>query len=259
MKKLTWKEAIITVLSESKAPMHYTEITDRILSRKLFTTSGATPTATVNAQITTSINSNPAASPFIALGQGFYFLRSKVGSPAPKAKKRQSSGKTAEIDYGVVRAFGMFWRRELVDWKQRPRIFGRQGLTAKSVDVSAQQGVYLLYDGREVIYVGRASARGIGERLFEHHVGRLAARWDRFSWFGLLPISPDGSLGVMPKQVSSDFLIHSFESVLIESLEPRQNRKRGDEFEALEFVQAVDEDFEKKKAKKIAISALVGD
>ncbi len=70
-----------------------------------------------------------------------------------------------------------------------------QQIGAEPVDFCNQLGIYLLYDGREVIYVGRTTDRPLGKRLYEHTIDRMSARWDRFSWFGLLPVSDDGSLG----------------------------------------------------------------
>lgn len=51
----TWCAAIIRVLSEAEAPLHYSEVTSRILSAGYYETNGATPAATVNAQITTDL------------------------------------------------------------------------------------------------------------------------------------------------------------------------------------------------------------
>lgn len=42
------------------------------------------------------------------------------------------------------------------------------------------------------------------------------------------------------EHVSIDTLITTMEAVLIEGLEPRQNRKRGDDFQAVEFLQVED-------------------
>lgn len=66
------------------------------------------------------------------------------------------------------------------------------------MDFNKQLGIYLLYDGREVIYIGRTTDRPLGRRLFEHTSDRMAARWDRFSWFGLLPVMETGALGSLP-------------------------------------------------------------
>jgi len=43
-----------------------------------------------------------------------------------------------------------------------------QSIGATPVDFNKQLGLYLLYDGREVIYIGRATERPLGRRLFEH-------------------------------------------------------------------------------------------
>ncbi len=46
---------------------------------------------------------------------------------------------------------------------------------------------------------------------------------------------------------SLDNLIVTMEALLIEGLEPPQNRKRGDDFRAIEFLQAVDPEIHKSK------------
>ena len=97
----------------------------------------------------------------------------------------------------------MFWRRNAVEWQATPKLLGKQQVGATPVDFNKQLGIYLLYDGREVIYIGRTTDRPLGRRLFEHLSDRLAARWDRFSWFGLLPVSEAGNLGTLPESFSA--------------------------------------------------------
>lgn len=53
--ELTWRKAIDKVLGSSPTPLHYNEITERIISDGLRENLGATPAATVNAQISSSI------------------------------------------------------------------------------------------------------------------------------------------------------------------------------------------------------------
>jgi hypothetical protein len=124
-----------------------------------------------------------------------------------------------------------------------------QQIGATPVDFHKQLGIYLLYDGREVVYVGRTTDRPLGRRLYEHTKDRMSARWDRFSWFGLLPVSETGVLGSLPVQYDSAKLIPALEAILIEALEPRQNRKRGDDLAAVEYLQKVDPEIEKRKIK----------
>jgi hypothetical protein len=44
-------------------------------------------------------------------------------------------------------------------------------------------------------------------------------------------------------------MIPALEAILIEALEPRQNRKRGDDLAAVEYLQRIDPEIEKKKMK----------
>jgi hypothetical protein len=131
-----------------------------------------------------------------------------------------------------------------------------QQIGATAVDFYKQLGIYLLYDGREVIYVGRTTDRPLGKRLYEHTLDRMSARWDRFSWFGLLPVADSGALGRLPESYDALKLIPALEAILIESLEPRQNRKRGDDLAAVEYLQRVDPEIEKKKVKATLDAAL---
>jgi hypothetical protein len=53
--ELTWRQAIDKVLGASSTALHYTEITERIISEGYRKNLGATPSATVNAKIASSI------------------------------------------------------------------------------------------------------------------------------------------------------------------------------------------------------------
>ncbi|MCW5860473.1 MAG: winged helix-turn-helix domain-containing protein, partial [Caldilineales bacterium] len=73
---LTWRQAIDKVLSSSPSAMHYKEIADQIMANGLRKNLGATPAATVNAQITSSIKHDGDASPYIRVDKGTFALRS---------------------------------------------------------------------------------------------------------------------------------------------------------------------------------------
>ncbi len=235
MPEQSWKSAIITVLTECKEPLHYSEITERIMTRGLKTTSGATPDATVNAQISASIKHDGANSPFLRVAKGTFTLRS-VGAEAQQSVTEVE----VEISDTVIHAFGIHWQREHVVWRRQPRLFGRQQVAAKSVDFSAQRGVYVLSDHHTVIYVGRAVERDLGQRLYEHTLDRLSGRWDRFSWFGLYSVSDAGKLEEKSLTPTFASIVSAFEAILIETLEPPQNRRRGDDFTAVEYIQDID-------------------
>lgn len=237
MPKFSWPDAITKVLRDAREPLHYQEITSRILSSGLKTTDGATPYATVNAQIASSIKHDGATSPYIRVSKGIFTLRQAPASQ--QAEDDQSDD--------VVHAFGMYWQRDLVVWRRQPALFGRQQAGAKAVDFAEQRGIYILYDHHTVAYVGRSVERPLGQRLFEHTLDRLSGRWNRFSWFGLYEVTDAGKLKATDCRPSFAGLTATLEALLIETLEPPQNRKRGDDFSAVEYIQDIDPELRERQ------------
>lgn len=184
--EITWKRAIEKVLSSSSTPLHYREISEKIISEGFRESLGATPAATVNAQISASIKHEKDASPYIRVAKGTFAMRnigfSGSTAVAQKLAPDISESDESEEQYEIVTSFGMFWRRESVEWRAKPKILGMQQIGADSVNFFNQLGIYLLYDGREVIYVGRTTERPLGKQLYAHTLDRLSARWNRFSW-----------------------------------------------------------------------------
>lgn len=242
--------------------MHYSEISELILSRGYYNTSGATPDATVNSKIVTSIKQEGEDSPFIRVSKGVYALQGG-GPPKPGLDtlpdehnacevntSQKSSSEVASLDdqdESIIRSLGMYWQRDLVVWKARPRMYGKQQVLSRPVDFSEQRGVYILYDHHTVVYVGRSVDRPLGQRLFEHTADRIGSRWDRFSWFGLRRVTDEGALENVELNITLLSLIRTFEALLIEALEPPQNRKRGDDFTTMEYIQDIDPELKEKE------------
>lgn len=249
--QMTWRKAIDKILASSATPLHYKDIAERIITEGLRKSLGATPSATVNAQISASIKHDGERSPYLRIDKGLFTLRASSSEGISEITVEEF-----EEQYEIITSFGMFWRKEAVEWIATPKLLGMQQIGATPVDFCKQVGIYLLYDGREVIYVGRSTERPLGKRLYEHNIDRLSARWDRFSWFGLLPISDAGQIGLLPDGYSAKNLIPALEAILIEALEPRQNRKRGDDLAAVEYLQKLDPEIEKKRVKATLDAAL---
>lgn len=260
--EMTWRKAIDTVLASSAAALHYNEITERIIAGGYRKSLGATPAATVNAQISSSIKHDGESSPYVRVAKGTFALRqgpttsSSTSASSVKLAPATDESEESEEQYEIVTSFGMFWRKDAVEWIATPKLLGMQQIGATPVDFFKQLGIYLLYDGREVIYVGRTTERPLGRRLYEHTLDRMSARWDRFSWFGLLPVSESGQLQDLPSTYAALKLIPAVEAILIEALEPRQNRKRGDDLAAVEYIQKSDPEIEKKRVKATLDAAL---
>jgi hypothetical protein len=251
MPELTWKEAIIKVLEEEKKALHYTDIAELIAERNYRKSFGATPNDTVSSQLTTDINSKKEESVFARVDKGIYILRNYLEVNADQKDDESPTGNsqtTESTKTRIVNAFGIYWNRNLVHWKSTPDLLGIQQLGASTVNFKDQIGVYLLHDGRETIYVGQAIEQPLGQRLRNHTSDRLSGRWDRFSWFGFYPVKEDGQLNkeLSFGNITIQDLGNILEAILIESIEPRQNRKQGNLFSGIEFLQQEAPEIKKK-------------
>lgn len=251
MPESSWREAIIRVLKESDGALHYTDITEQILSRGYYQTDGATPASTVNAHVAASIKHDGEKSPFVRVSKGTFGLSQKwLSNKAEVSTKEPTILPQAffeDAPDSVIRCFGMYWQRDLVVWRSDPKLFGKQQLLAKAVDFGRQKGIYILYDQHTVTYVGRVTDRALGKRLYDHTLDRLSGRWNRFSWFGLLDVTPEGNLRELAFSATLTSMVATLEALLIEALEPPQNRKRGDDFSGIEYVQEVDPELKERQ------------
>jgi HB1, ASXL, restriction endonuclease HTH domain len=220
-KDLSWEDAIQRVLAKADGALHYTEIAERIVSNGLRTSVGATPAQTVASHLNYSLRED--SSPYLRVGRGEYTLRTIAEKGA---QDQLNAGKVVDqvAETGALRAFGMFWQRELVLWPGT-RLLGRQGAGATEVNFAGQVGVYLLHDRERVIYVGRATD-SLFARLKTHTLDRLGGRWDRFSWFGLRSVNAKGELSNSQVPWDHDVVVETMEALLIESLEPPLSRRR---------------------------------
>jgi len=89
-------DAVEKVLSDAGEPLHYEEITKRILKQRLWKTEGKTPWATISARLSTDVKKNGAKSRFQRTAPGMYGLRSwglpeRPEKPGAKPKKAKSA------------------------------------------------------------------------------------------------------------------------------------------------------------------------
>lgn len=250
MADMPWRKAIEKALRENGEPMRYDEIAQAIIDKGYRVNVGVTPAATVSANLSESIRKE-ANSPFVKVDRSVYALANQHAIPAVTRVQEVDEAVEDARGMGLINAFGMYWSRDRVHWKTNmPRLLGVQQSGSTPVNFTAQAGVYLLYDGRSVVYVGQVTVPRMGLRLFEHTRDRLTGRWDRFSWFGVRAVRADGELSPLPSaDIAVTTLIATMEALLIEGLEPPQNRKQGEGFNAVEFLQATDPQIEQELKK----------
>ena len=71
-------DAAYRVLADAGEPLHYREITKRMLKRRLWRTSGQTPEETVNSRISKEINNLGTKPRFCHVGVGMYAKSSRA-------------------------------------------------------------------------------------------------------------------------------------------------------------------------------------
>lgn len=258
MADFKWKEAIVKVFEDEKKALHYTEIAELIAEKGYRISLGATPKDTVSSNITTDINANKEKSIFARVDKGVYILRKLLDDssqlvPEDSEKQPRTKEKRTKEKSTIINAFGIYWNRNSVFWKSNPDLLGVQQFGATEVNFNDQRGIYLLYDSREIIYIGQAIEQTLGQRLKQHTSDRLSGRWDRFSWFGLYSVNDKGHLIDRKKFENLDIqdLANTIEAILIESVEPRQNRKQGNTLSGMEYLQKESSEIKKKKTEEL--------
>ena len=87
----TFKQSAVEILKKTKKPLHYTEITRLALESGLLETEGATPEATMNAQIVVDIKTKGEGSDFVRIAPGTYALN-------PNKKEIRETPRIREVE-----------------------------------------------------------------------------------------------------------------------------------------------------------------
>jgi len=263
---MTWLNAIITVLKEEGNALHYSDITEKIIEKgyKNKDEITATPSASVSWYLSDDVKNNGNNSKFIKVDKGTYYLKNPNTAVVQAISTEKDEKEEIKIiqeerleqNKSLILTSGFYWARNDVQWKNNPSLWGKEQREAVPIDFASQIGIYLLHDGREVIYAGQAIKQPIAERLYDHTTDRHAGRWDRFSWFGFKSVTSEGKLNdnLESYTLTIQQIADIFEMLLIECLEPRQNRKRGNkvDYEISEYIQFLDPNIQKNREIEVA-------
>lgn len=231
-KGLSWKGAVVVVLQNHDSALSAQEIVEQISLQGLREITGKTPSATVARQLLDLMSEkNPKVK---KMGRGLY----------AHSGLEDADDHAVNDENLVITNFGIGWKRDEVLWTRNPKLLGVEVEESEPIDISNEEGIYMLLDGREIMYIGRTTGRPIGVRLSEHARGRMKNRWNRFSWFS-----------ISDKSVSQFELISTIESILIEALEPRLNRQGGQNL-GIELIQKADPEIERKRKQELLRDAM---
>lgn len=146
----------------------------------------------------------------------------------------------------MILSFGLHWHLDRVNWG-KPGVLGEllgaasRSRNARAVDFRDQRGIYVLYAGYELVYIGQTGSSDdrLFKRLKYHKTDHLSERWDRFSWFGTQWVTKAGTLSADSAGVSENIIttLNILEAVSIAIAEPRLNLSRGKWGEATQYYQ----------------------
>ena len=167
----------------------------------------------------------------------------------------------------LITHYGLFWSARSVFWgrqkksgqllgRTKPKL-GRRGASTKAERENEQDdfrdyaGIYCLYGGGELIYVGEAGlgtkTTALFNRLKKHREGPMSGLWDKFSWFGCN--HSDLEEGERITHLDS---LRQLEAILIEVTNPRFNRQSGKFGSAREVFQVSHDEADGDIADKLA-------
>ncbi len=187
-----FRSAAIQILSSSRRALHVKEITRRALKKGILKTTGATPAASMNAQIITDIQKKGLASDFVKTGPSKYKLNRK------KRNLRKPSSKPT-LKGALVTGY-----LEKKDRKGFELLLPRYNEV-----IGGSSGIYALYKGKKLYYVGLA--QNLLNRVAWHLKDRHKKRWDKVSFFV-----------INRHRFSKDI-----ETVILRIAEPKGNGTRG--------------------------------
>jgi hypothetical protein len=100
MGAMTFLEAALDILRRERKPLHYKELTQKAMDRKLLTFVGRTPEVTMQTQLTAAVKKAPG-NPFVRVKPGvFGLLRYPEAPPEPRTEER-TAAQEAELGAGA--------------------------------------------------------------------------------------------------------------------------------------------------------------
>ncbi|MCF8070423.1 MAG: restriction endonuclease [Desulfobacterales bacterium] len=173
---MTAKEAVIKVLNTEAKPLHTKVITDMIITRGLWQTSGKAPAATIEARISTDIKHNGNSSPFIRVAPSTYGLRDLEAVPVTivkKTKPQKAKVKTLSFTNAAEKVLSQFGDkkpmhyRDVTDKALELNLLNTEGKTPEAT----------MY-AQILTEINRSKKRGKQPRFVQHGKGYVSlSQW----------------------------------------------------------------------------------
>ena len=165
MNNQSFKAIATTIITETGKPLHYREITRLAIERGILQTTGKTPWATMNAQLSMDIINNGENSIFYRAQPGFFGLKA-LGV----VKTAEITGKARIIKHAVTASLNTKQKGDIAEARvaELLTLYGDEGLTCYR-PISDDEGIDIIAKRRErleVSYVQVKSSYGYKDRGF---------------------------------------------------------------------------------------------
>ncbi len=177
-------DAVLLILTEAGEPLHYREITKRMLDQGLWKTNGKTPETAVNASLSTHIKTQGAASRIHRLGPGMFTLNNhhnveETPEIEPKAELPNLESESSQLSFteAAVQILERFGHREPMHYRaitQKALELGLLTTQGKTPEATMYAQIHS--------EIERQMRRGERPRFAKHGNG----------WFGLTRWMDDG-------------------------------------------------------------------
>lgn len=179
---MAFLDKIEVVLQDAGQPLHYNEITRRLLTTGVWATEGKTPHATVNARIAENIKRDPA-SRFVREGKGIFALRpasplvpvSEPSRAVTAATQREPRSRNRGMSFldAAAEVLERFGHRKPMHYKEITRLAIEHGFIATAG--KTPEATLLAQIGTDV---DRSERRGERPRFTRHGRGYVGlTRW----------------------------------------------------------------------------------
>lgn len=159
--QVSFKSIANKILEDAETALHYREITKRAIESGLLKSEGATPWATMNAQLSMDIKNNADLSPFIRTEPGVFALK------GTKTKQQAISGKALIIKHKINDSLNTKQKGDIAEARVAELItlYGDEGLTCYR-PISDDEGIDIIVKRRnrlDVVYIQVKSSYGYAD------------------------------------------------------------------------------------------------
>ncbi len=164
MNNQSFKSIAVKIITEAGKPLHYREITRMATEQNLLRTTGKTPWATMNAQLSMDIINNGENSTFYRAQPGFFGLKK------PGTTQQNITGMARIVKHTVTDSLNTKQKGDIAEARvaELLTLYGDEGLTCYR-PISDDEGLDIIAkrrDNLEVVYIQVKSSYGYKDRGF---------------------------------------------------------------------------------------------